>query len=64
VILGIEFYLSCIFFDDSKANNFRVDCLLGSGLAIEFVNGFELDVKRKLCLVEVFRLVLVGLKDS
>lgn len=64
LMLGIEFNLSSIFFDDPEANGLGHDGLFGGSLPIKFVDGFELEIEGKFRLVEVLWMCLVGLEDG
>ena len=63
-MFSVEIKFRGMIFDDSESNDFGKDSLLCWALTIEFMNGFELDVKCKLCLVQILRMGLVRLKDG
>ena len=63
-MFSIEIKFRGMIFDDSESNDFGKDSLLWWALTIEFMNCLELDVKCKLCLVQILRVGLVRLKDG
>ena len=63
-MFSVEIKFRGMIFDDSESNDFGKDSLLWWALTIEFMNGLELDVKCKLCLVQILRMGLVRLKDG
>lgn len=61
---GVKFNFPSLFFDESDTNGFGEDSLFRCSLAIQLVNGLELEFKDKFCLVEILWGILVWDKDG